>query len=404
MRGVDTVLGKLSQCIPVYICAKTCSYSLKYHRLESISSEDVMSLILTDKEIILGDITKKLEDLITDILSRQDPQIIAIVSTCLPELLGIPLTAFASRLSEATGKRIIATQTECLRYPNYRDGIDITLASLCAQLGAPNITNRDESRLNLIGGMRISEQVEIKNMLKPYGVVVNSAVPNTSVEAYDNISNARMCIALSYNFKNTLDTMESKFGIKTIAAPPPIGLRATKYFYEQIVCHYKSDMNHLRAQLLHTEKMTFDRIKPSLSILQDKSIAIFGCTMDELPLAVALQELGMKVLYVSTLPITTGNGQDFDGFGFPVEFQSNISNDLELIRKYNPDFVIGSFPHLHLAREMGIPSTQIFWALQRKYGFDGVTYLTKFMSNILSKSIYRKAKEFKNKWMSFNMK
>lgn len=406
MRGVDAVIGKLNNCIPIYVCAKTCNYSLKYHRLESISDEDVMSLILTDNEIILGDVTDKIRKMVISILSERDPEMIAIVSTCLPEVIGIPFEAFADKLSRHTGKKVICAQTECIRYPNYRDGMDVTLAALCGQLGGHNGEphSANGNSINLIGGLRISELEEIKSILKPYNISINSEIPTGSIKKYENIHHAQASIPLSYNYEHTVNTIKKKFSVKAITSHPPIGISASSHFYTDIVSTFTDHISELTSQLEKRERDVREQVKASLNKLEGRSVAVFGCTMDELPLAVALEELGMEIVHVSTPTIKSIDQEYLRRLSFPVSFQSNISEELDIIRKKRPDTIIGSFPHIDLARELGIPSTQNFWALQRKYGYDGIAYIAKFLCHIINNSVYQQHKELKGKWMISNSK
>lgn len=99
--GADKVFRKIAGIEPVYICARTCDYSLMFHRLET-SLEPIQSVILDDQDIIKGEVETKIQTLVYRIVEQKSPKVILLISTCLPQLIGLSLKNLAKKLSAKT--------------------------------------------------------------------------------------------------------------------------------------------------------------------------------------------------------------------------------------------------------------------------------------------------------------
>lgn len=189
--------------------------------------------------------------------------------------------------------------------------------------------------------------------------------------------------------------MFKKFGLRYLPTVIPVGFGATRKFYLDIAEYF--NCRDILAETISTrENQVRKALKCQIEYLQGKKVAIFGSTLDELPLALALQEIGMKVVYVSATPnnhILSNHAKLMEQEGlilscFPEKIL-NISDELKIISNTDLDLVLGNFPHIDLAKKRGIAGAQIIWSLQRKLGFDGMSYIINFCYKYINMDIFR---------------
>ena len=68
--------------------------------------------MLEDRDVIFGNVKEKVAQAVERVVAARKPELVVLVSTCLPELIGIPLEGLAARLAVIHQVKVVASRTE----------------------------------------------------------------------------------------------------------------------------------------------------------------------------------------------------------------------------------------------------------------------------------------------------
>ena len=227
--------------LKVLISPNGCKTPVAYDEIRNIDYSLQYSTSLNELEIVTGEI-KGLKENIEEIISQNPKiEIIAIISTVVPQIIGMDLETIVENIEEALDIPCVFINTNS--FENYYSGISLTLNSLAKKFMVEN--KKIKNTVNIIGYSpltfgKIEKLEELFSLIKSlYLNILTVFSYNLSLEKIKNSTSAELNLVLSYEGLALAKYMEKKFSIPYIIinVVSKYGIENTenilkKYFYE----------------------------------------------------------------------------------------------------------------------------------------------------------------------------
>ena len=227
--------------LKILISPNGCKTPVAYDEIRNIDYSLQYSTSLNELEIVTGEI-KGLKENIKEIIS-QNPKIefIAIISTVIPQIIGMDLESIVENIEEALDIPCIFINTNS--FENYYSGISLTLNSLAKKFMVKN--KKIKNTVNIIGYSpltfgKIEKLEELFSLIKSLNLnILTVSSDNLSLEKIKNSTSAELNLVLSYEGLALAKYMEKEFSIPYIIinVVSKYGIENTenilkKYFYK----------------------------------------------------------------------------------------------------------------------------------------------------------------------------
>ena len=227
--------------LKVLISPNGCKTPVAYDEIRNIDYSLQYSTSLNELEIVTGEI-KGLKENIKEIIS-QNPKIefIAIISTVIPQIIGMNLETIVENIEETLDIPCIFINTNS--FENYYSGISLTLNSLANKFMVEN--KKIKNSVNIIGYSpltfgKIEKLEELFSLIKSLNLnILTVFSDNLSLEKIKNSTSAELNLVLSYEGLTFAKYMEREFSIPYIIINivSKYGIENTenilkKYFYK----------------------------------------------------------------------------------------------------------------------------------------------------------------------------
>ena len=204
--------------LKVLISPNGCKTPVAYDEIRNIDYSLQYSTSLNELEIVTGEI-KGLKENIKEIIS-QNPKIefIAIISTVIPQIIGMNLETIVENIEETLDIPCIFINTNS--FENYYSGISLTLNSLAKKFMVEN--KRIKSTVNIIGYSpltfgKIEKLEELFSLIKSLDLNILTVFSDAlSLEKIKNSTSAELNLVLSYEGLALAKYMEKEFSIPYI--------------------------------------------------------------------------------------------------------------------------------------------------------------------------------------------
>lgn len=362
--------------LKVLISPNGCKTPVAYDEIRNIDYSLQYSTSLNELEIVTGEI-KGLKENIEEIIS-QNPKIefIAIISTVVPQIIGMDLESIVENIEEALDIPCIFINTNS--FENYYSGISLTLNSLAKKFMVEN--KKIKNSVNIIGYSpltfgKIEKLEELFSLIKNLDLnILTVFSDNLSLEKIKNSTSAELNLVLSYEGLALAKYMEKEFSIPYIIinVVSKYGIENT----ENILKNYFYKMNNSFENLGKKDK------------LDDRKVMIIASPFMAINIAVSLRKDFSfdNILALSLIR----ESRKFKKIEY-LEFLNivNTEEDLkEKIKEYKPDILISDPVYKNLVNEeiTFIPllhcgySTRLYLELDYEYcGKKAYEYLKKFI-------------------------
>ena len=227
--------------LKILISPNGCKTPVAYDEIRNIDYSLQYSTSLNELEIVTGEI-KGLKESIEEIINQnQKIEFIAIISTVVPQIIGMDLESIVENIEETLDIPCIFINTNS--FENYYSGISLTLNSLAKKFMVEN--KKIKNSVNIIGYSpltfgKIEKLEELFSLIKSLDLnILTVFSDNLSLEKIKNSTSAELNLVLSYEGLALAKYMEKKFSIPYIIinVVSKYGIENTenilkKYFYK----------------------------------------------------------------------------------------------------------------------------------------------------------------------------
>ena len=227
--------------LKILISPNGCKTPVAYDEIRNIDYSLQYCTSLNELEIVTGEI-KGLKESIEEIINQnQKIEFIAIISTVVPQIIGMDLESIVENIEKALDIPCIFINTNS--FENYYSGISLTLNSLAKKFMVEN--KKIKNSVNIIGYSpltfgKIEKLEELFSLIKSLDLnILTVFSDNLSLEKIKNSTSAELNLVLSYEGLALAKYMEKKFSIPYIIinVVSKYGIENTenilkKYFYK----------------------------------------------------------------------------------------------------------------------------------------------------------------------------
>ncbi|MEC1722198.1 nitrogenase component 1 [Schinkia azotoformans] len=305
------------------------------------SNEDHLYLLTLKQEDMIFGVDRVIEDALEELDRRLQPEIIFLISTCTPEIIGFDGAALKS-MKDRMGAKLLVVKTNGYSCLHQQKGRSDFLASL---IGVMKPVKVKPHSVNIIGLRSTNwKETELVQVLERAGVDVNSVLPGAgSLSEIESAPAAALNIVIGKAAKQLAEKMKEQFGIPYLSYE-------YSYLTEQIIQGYKKIGIQLGVNL---EQEITQRAEKHLEFLEEMkkqlagvSFAIGSVEGSNVEAALFYTNLGMKPQFLQTrMPVTNENPYILElkqkGIDLPVIHLNKVSRLEELLNQYHPQIFIG---------------------------------------------------------------
>ncbi|EHO78330.1 hypothetical protein HMPREF9942_00984 [Fusobacterium animalis F0419] len=201
--------------LKILISPNGCKTPVAYDEIRNIDYSLQYCTSLNELEIVTGEI-KGLKENIKEIISQnQKIEFIAIISTVVPQIIGMDLETIVENIEEELDIPCIFINTNS--FENYYSGISLTLNSLANKFMVEN--QKIKNTVNIIGYSpltfgKIEKLEELFSLIKSLDLnILTVFSDNLSLEKIKNSTSAELNLVLSYEGLALAKYMEKEFSI-----------------------------------------------------------------------------------------------------------------------------------------------------------------------------------------------
>lgn len=368
-----------------------------------------LSTNVIDKDVIFGT-EKKLEELVKDTINRYQPQMISIISSCAPEIIGMDYEIALSDLRNATDTKILPINSPGFKGDFYT-GFKNTLKELIQTL--PIMGNKEKNTINIIGYFysRYEEDEnanikELTRIIEGIGLKVNTIFMNGCMyKELEQFSKAEYNVILPYG-KECMEYLENKVKQKNIICDMPIGVDGTVKFIRKIA----KETNHIEeAERFIKQELNkcIPRIETTIHIMNGKKACIIGDKQYLLGILDYILELGIEPSIIGCYNDNSNINKEIYSI---IKKNTNLNYEPIIIEKCTRenvkktveenyvDFCIGSSIEARDLEELKIPVIELVFPLFEKHynfdfpilGFNGSLNIDTVIYNTLNKYSQRR--------------
>ncbi|MDR1320238.1 MAG: nitrogenase iron-molybdenum protein subunit alpha [Gracilibacteraceae bacterium] len=358
-----------------------------------------ISTDLSEADVIGGG-ERKLEAAIAYADREFRPEIIFVVSTCAPNIIGDDVAEVVERAkSTAAAKivglhcpgfksRVVASAYDAFYHgllrdipfepEAWKDYVPLDQADPRYEMEQARENYQKAHTVNLWNATSIGyqDEDEIKRLLAALGLDTRIFAEYASLDEFRQISRAALNISMcNVHDDYMLKFLEEKYGMPYYIAGMPIGFSETRRWLGGIAARFGLEKEAARLAD-HEEKLAAAAIKPYLPALQGKRVLISGGVVRAGTEAAALAELGMEIIGVKAYHYDENARPIFEELAAKLpEVHVSVSNQaFELthqIKTLKPDLVVTHNGTHGLVAKLGVPSVQLFSADGAFFGYGG---------------------------------
>ena len=362
--------------LKILISPNGCKTPVAYDEIRNIDYSLQYCTSLNELEIVTGEI-KGLKGNIKEIISQnQKIEFIAIISTVVPQIIGMDLESIVENIEETLDIPCVFINTNS--FENYYSGISLTLKSLANKFMLEN--KKIKSTVNIIGYSpltfgKIEKLEELFSLIKSLDLnILTVFSDNLSLEKIKNSTSAELNLVLSYEGLALAKYMEKEFSIPyvIINVVSKYGIENT----ENILKNYFYKIDNSFEKLEKKDK------------LDDRKVMIIASPFMAINIAASLRK-DFSLANILALSLIK-ESRKFKKIEY-LEFLNivNTEDDLkEKIKEYKPDILISDPVYKNLINDgvTFIPllhygySTRLYLELDYEYcGKKAYEYFKKFI-------------------------
>ena len=362
--------------LKILISPNGCKTPVAYDEIRNIDYSLQYCTSLNELEIVTGEI-KGLKESIKEIINQnQKIEFIAIISTVVPQIIGMDLESIVENIEETLDIPCVFINTNS--FENYYSGISLTLKSLANKFMLEN--KKIKSTVNIIGYSpltfgKIEKLEELFSLIKSLDLnILTVFSDNLSLEKIKNSTSAELNLVLSYEGLALAKYMEKEFSI-----PYVIINVVSKYGIE--------NTENILKRFFYKIDNSFEKLEKR-DKLDDRKVMIIASPFMAINIAASLRK-DFSLTNILALSLIK-ESRKFKKIEY-LKFLNivNTEEDLkEKIKEYKPDILISDPVYKNLVNEKVtfIPllhygySTRLYLELEYEYcGKKAYEYFKKFI-------------------------
>jgi nitrogenase molybdenum-iron protein alpha chain len=328
------------------------------------------------------------------------PEIIFVVSTCAPNIIGDDVEEITRRVQEFSAAHVVSlhcpgfkSRVVASAYDAFYHGLlrhlplepepwrDFVPRLSCGQddLGQIEYEHVKSRTVNLWNATSIGpgDEEELVRLLGALGLKVRVFAEYSNADEFRFVSQAALNVSMcNVHDDYMLSFLKEKFGTPYVIAGMPIGFGDTRRWLRSVAGHFGLEGPAERLAD-YEEAKAKEAIAPFLPKIQGKRALLCGGVVRVGSEAIFLKELGMDVLTFRAYHYDDGAEEIYERVAgeFP-DARIAVSNQLfefcNQIRKLKPDLVISHNGTQGMLAKLGVPSIQLFDVDRSFFGYVGV--------------------------------
>jgi nitrogenase molybdenum-iron protein alpha chain len=372
-----------------------------------------ISTNLTEADVIGGG-ERKLRETIEYADREFRPEIIFVVVTCAPSIIGDDVEEVVRQARSSVSADVVSLHCPGFRsrvvasaydtfYHGVLRGLELSpkpwvdfrpLPEGCPDndLAEKKYRHEKSRTVNVWNATSIgaADEKEVERLLSALGLKIRFFAEYSSRDELRTVTEASLNISMcNVHDDYMLKYLEEKFGMPYVIAGMPVGFRHTRRWLIQIAERFGLD-EEAAALADYEEALARDAIEPFLDQVKGKSVLICGGVVRVGSEATALSELGLSVLGIRAYHYDEGAEPVFEDVAeslpeTPVAVSNQLFEMTHQIKTLKPDLVISHNGTQGYVAKLGVPSIQLF-------NVDGAFFAYNGIYQILRRIVF----EFKN--------
>ena len=375
-----------------------------------------LSTNLQESDVIGGG-EKKLKDTILYADREFHPEIIFVVSTCVPNIIGDDVEDVVKEAGEGTQAQVTAIHCPGFKSRVVASAYDSFYHSIISHIQLDPIPYKDyqpverfdpeygikirqfnakkKMTVNIFNATSIGpdDEAELERLLRAIGLNVRIYAEYSSAQELRLISHAGLNVSMcNVHDDYILKYLEEEFNIPYIICGMPIGFAGIRAWILEIAEHYEI-ADKAKSVIDAEEKQLREALKPLLPPIQGKRVMIDGGVVRSLSEAIMMKELGVEVIGVNAYHYDDGTDPVLRQFSeewsdVPFAISNQIYEAINQVKKLKPDLVIShAGTHGWLAKT-GVPSMHLFDVEKPFFGYAGIYRFVRKMQFALKNTSY----------------
>jgi nitrogenase molybdenum-iron protein alpha chain len=349
---------------------------------------------------VIGGGELKLRETIEYVDREFRPEIIFVVSTCAPNIIGDDVEEIVRQTQESSAAHVVSlhcpgfkSRVVASAYDAFYHGLLRHLpltpepwrdfvpheGRAANELGQIKYEHTRSRTVNLWNATSIgsADEDELIRLLGSLGLKVRVFAEYASADEMRMVSQAALNVSMcDVHDDYMLSFLKEKFGTPYIMAGMPIGFRDTRRWLESIASHF--GLEEEAGRIADREEASVkEAIAPFLPEIAGKRVLLCGGVVRVGTEAIALKELGMDILTFRAYHYDDGAKEIYGRVAeeFP-DTRLAVSNQLfefcNQIKKLAPDLVISHNGTQGTLAKLGVASVQLFDADKSFFGYSGL--------------------------------
>jgi nitrogenase molybdenum-iron protein alpha chain len=367
---------------------------------------------------VIGGGEKKLRETIEYADREFRPEIIFVVVTCAPSIIGDDVEEVVRQARSAVSADVVSLHCPGFRsrvvasaydafYHGIMHGLEFSpkpwvdfkpLPEGCPdnELAIKKYEFQKSRTVNVWNATSIgaADEKEVLRLLTALGLKVRFFAEYSSRDELRNVTEAGLNVSMcNVHDDYMLGYLKEKYGIPYIIAGMPIGFRFTRQWLAAIAEHFGLE-KEAEALADYEERIAKEAIEPFLSEVKGKSVLMCGGVVRVGSEAATLSELGLKVLGIRAYHYDEGAEPVFEDVGqrlpeTPVAVSNQLFEMTHQIKTLKPDLVISHNGTQGYIAKLGVPSIQLFYSDGSFFAYSGIYQILRRIVFELKNTSYR---------------
>lgn len=359
-----------------------------------------LSTNLTEADVIGGG-ERKLRDTIAYADREFRPEIIFVVVTCAPSIIGDDVEEVVRQARLHVGADVVSLHCPGFRsrvvasaydtfYHGLLRGLDLEpkpwLDYRPAAAGKPQAELEEKQRRYLRSrtvnvwnatSIGVADEREAIRLLTALGLNVQVFAEYSSRDELRKVADAALNVSMcNVHDDYMLKYLEERYGIPYVIAGMPIGFRHTRAWLLDIARHFGLE-KEAEALADYEETLAAEAIEPMLKEVRGKRVLLCGGVVRIGAEAIALAELGLKILGIRAYHYDDGAEPVYEEVSealpdMPVAVSNQLFELTHQIKSLKPDLVIAHNGTQGYIAKLGVPAVQLFNADGAFFGYTGL--------------------------------
>lgn len=375
----------------------------KARRKKTPAAVPWLSTNLTEADVIGGGEHKLLKTI--EYADREfRPEIIFVVATCAPSIIGDDVEEVVRQARKHAGANVVSLHCPGFRsrvvasaydtfYHGLLRGLELepkpwldfrppSQADPQAELEEKKYRFLNSRTVNIWNATSIGpeDEDEVVRLLTALGLNVRIFAEYSSRDELRKIADAALNVSMcNVHDDYMLKYLKEKYGTPYVIAGMPIGFRHTRAWLVEIARHFGFE-KEAHALADYEEKLAKEAIEPFKQQISGKSVIICGGVVRVGAEATTLSELGLKIIGIRAYHYDDGAEPIYEEVSekladTPVAVSNQIFEMTHQIKTLNPDLVIAHNGTQGYIAKLGVPSIQLFNVDSAFFGYTGLYQL-----------------------------